>query len=386
NTFVVDAGPGLDTGCTFNTDAGHPLTISLPVTRAVGEVDAEGYLVDAQALIDAQVIPAYLTLRLPAYDVDIFGGPPPERDEIFFNGTSVGFLTGNDDIWVLNQFQVDIRKVKFPAPVPGGGPVTPRINTIQVYVDQLSVGSWCTSVDWVSLEGLKSVRPVLFLHGFLGDPSIWNSAEFSWQNQLDQLGIPHKAITLGKTSSIQDNSLLVAQAVAELKEQYGVDKVNIVAHSKGGLDSRAYITNNDDVETLIQLATPNAGSPLADIAPSILIGLGGLPGLAATIWASPAIRDLSPFTAAIFNRYNPGNPNTKYVSLAGNHSPGGMVAGAWYLAGPDDNVVQVSSVHALPYATHLEYASEDEFSDHSGVYRTANIFAQVESYLKQGGA
>lgn len=45
DTFVTDDGPGLDTGCTFNTDPNHPLVIDIVIDKFVGDVDASGFLV-----------------------------------------------------------------------------------------------------------------------------------------------------------------------------------------------------------------------------------------------------------------------------------------------------------------------------------------------------
>ena len=44
-----------------------------------------------------------------------------------------------------------------------------------------------------------------------------------------------------------------------------VEKVNIVAHSKGGLDARWYIAHGgaNKVANLIMIGTPNSGSPAA---------------------------------------------------------------------------------------------------------------------------
>ncbi|MEM9387268.1 MAG: hypothetical protein AAGA68_19565 [Pseudomonadota bacterium] len=145
DAFVTNAGPGLDTGCTFNDEPEHPLIIDVLVDQSVGEVDANGFLVDAQSLIDAGIIPATFELVLPAFDVDVNGGPPPESDEVLFNGESLGFLNGDDGIWLLNSFRLDIRKLKFPAP---GGPAA--VNTVQVNIDTLSTGTWCTAIDWVA--------------------------------------------------------------------------------------------------------------------------------------------------------------------------------------------------------------------------------------------
>lgn len=151
DSFVTDSGPGLDTGCTFNTDPNHPLVIDVMIDRAVGPVDANGYLIDASPLIAQGIIPSSVFISMPAYDVDIYGWPPPERNEVAFNGETIGILTGDDNIWIHNAFSVPITKVKFPAPpAPGATPV-PRANRIVITVDTLATGRWCTAIDWVAL-------------------------------------------------------------------------------------------------------------------------------------------------------------------------------------------------------------------------------------------
>ena len=150
DVFVADDGPGLDTGCTFNTDPNHPLIIDVLVDQAVGPVDANGYLMDSGALVAAGVVPATVDVILPAYDVDVYGSPPPESDEVLLNGQSLGTLTGDNAIWKLNSFTVGIDRIKFPAPPTSGAP-TPVANRVQVNVDTLSTGRWCTAIDWVAL-------------------------------------------------------------------------------------------------------------------------------------------------------------------------------------------------------------------------------------------
>ena len=57
----------------------------------------------------------------------------------------------------------------------------------------------------------------------------------------------------------------LSKIIGQIKEKIGQNKVNIVGHSKGGLDARVYLTNNTkDVTNLIMIGTPNAGSPLAE--------------------------------------------------------------------------------------------------------------------------
>lgn len=161
DVFVTDGSPGLDTGCTFNDSPLNPLTIDVMVDRFVGDVDARGYLRDPVPLISAGIIPASVEILLPAYDIDFNGAAPPERDELLFNGESLGFLTGENNIWKLNSFRVDIRKIKFPARPAPGGAVVPVANRVQVRIDTLGVQRWCTSVDWVAL--VLPLRPKLGL-------------------------------------------------------------------------------------------------------------------------------------------------------------------------------------------------------------------------------
>lgn len=157
HSFVADSGSGLDTGCTFNTDAAHPLLISVIIDKAVGPVDANGYLLNADALIAKGIIPSTVGILMPAYDVDVNGTPPPERNEVIFNGESLGTLSGDNNIWMLNNFTVDVRKIKFPVP----GSNTPRANQVQINIDTLSSGRWCTAIDWVAV--MLEIKPVVAL-------------------------------------------------------------------------------------------------------------------------------------------------------------------------------------------------------------------------------
>lgn len=161
DVFLTDASAGLDTGCTFNTSPLNPLTINVMIDRFVGDVDADGYLLNPTPLIAAGIIPTTVEILLPAFDIDFNGTPPPERDELLFNGQSLGFLTGDDNIWKLNSFRVDVRRIKFPARPAAGSAVVPRANRVQIRIDTLSVNRWCMSVDWVAL--LLPIRPKLAL-------------------------------------------------------------------------------------------------------------------------------------------------------------------------------------------------------------------------------
>jgi triacylglycerol lipase len=64
-----------------------------------------------------------------------------------------------------------------------------------------------------------------------------------------------------------DNALQLRERVLEILEQTGSKKINIIAHSKGGLESRYMITRldmADKVASLTTLGTPHRGSYIAD--------------------------------------------------------------------------------------------------------------------------
>ncbi len=179
DAFVADVGPGLDTGCTFNDDPGHPLRIDVVVDRYVGAVDGDGFLVDPGALVAAGIVPATVNVIMPAFDVDVNGAPPPEQDGVFFNGVRKGALNGDDGIWLLNAFAVDVGKVKFPA-APGGT----ATNEVRIDVDELSSGRWCTAIDWVALVVPIQVEAAVTMTS-TGSPILEVAGGVFWEQTID---------------------------------------------------------------------------------------------------------------------------------------------------------------------------------------------------------
>jgi pimeloyl-ACP methyl ester carboxylesterase len=113
--------------------------------------------------------------------------------------------------------------------------------------------------------------------------------------------------------------------VQRFKIETGADKINVVTHSKGGLDTRAYLSNdlsNDDIANLIMIGTPNLGSPLATA--SLAFAAGSLtispmmyPYLRA-FFCLPALQDLVPDSPATEAEIN---ENTQYYTIAGDWTP-----------------------------------------------------------------
>ena len=66
--------------------------------------------------------------------------------------------------------------------------------------------------------------------------------------------------------SALDHSNDLSQIVQDVKSWRLNDQVNMVSHSKGGLDARVYLdkSGTHDVANLIMIGTPNGGNPLAN--------------------------------------------------------------------------------------------------------------------------
>ena len=266
--FVIDSGSGLDTGCTYRS--GGPLVIKVKVKRVVGAVGGDGYLSDPQGMIQRGLISPRAKLIMPAFDIDVNGAPgvPPEVDRISFNGHSLGSLTGDNNIWKLNSFEVPIEWVKFPARNGNGAP-TPAENEIRVDIDQASGGNenWCMSIDWVQIQ-FGAIAPILMVHGTNAQSDSWEpdfttffgNSRAPWSNDIN----------LEANGSILGNGRLLANRVKELAESFGAKKVHLLCHSKGGLDTRAYLNNHYDPDTVkvlsvYTLGTPHHGTIVSDI-------------------------------------------------------------------------------------------------------------------------
>jgi len=271
--FVVDSDQGLDTDCTYRS--GGPLAIHVSVTRYVGPVKGDGTLANPSDLINRHLISAKAHLRLPAYDVDVNGNPddptaPPEVDRVFFNGHDLGTLTGDNEIWKLNDFEIPIEWVKFP-PFAGAPslPPLPADNVIDIAIDEASGGldNWCTAVDWVELD-FSAIAPVFLVHGTNASSTSWDphfttfflNSGAPWSNQVN----------LTPNGSIEANGHDLADQLLALAQSFGAKSCHIIAHSKGGLDTRVYLNNRYDpnklkVLSVYTLSTPHHGTIVSDL-------------------------------------------------------------------------------------------------------------------------
>lgn len=270
--FVVDTDTGLDTPCTFRS--GGPLRFKIKATRFVGPVNADGTLQDVAKLVANNVVSATATLAMPGFDVDYDAnpGPPysPERDKVTFNGHPVEFLKGLNGEWVMNSFVIPIEQVKFPARGAAGAAPTPAENEIVIDIDTANADElWCTAVDWATLR-IKALSPVVLIHG-----NNSNGGFFERQGFVDALRSRaiafDNSITMA-TDTVAAHAAKLDALLPAIVKSFGVDSVHLIAHSKGGLDTRDYLANYQGahdadfkVLSLSTLSTPHNGSILADL-------------------------------------------------------------------------------------------------------------------------
>ncbi len=140
----------------------------------------------------------------------------------------------------------------------------------------------CKPVKLPEQEAPKLERPVLFLHGYMGKPeefkemSEWMTRE--GQNvdggivkvdNLNDLNPKANMFTLAFTKPYQTMAVNAAEIKATVEaicKATGSETVDIVAHSKGGLDARTYMMDADErVDHIVTIGSPHKGSPLANL-------------------------------------------------------------------------------------------------------------------------
>jgi uncharacterized alpha/beta hydrolase family protein len=207
----------------------------------------------------------------------------------------------------------------------------------------------------VNGSATKKPLPVLLIHGYASDKSTWSK----WEDLLKKDGITFYPITFYKSDDkcgsaadhAKELNLQVQQILKNMTTTGSSKQVNVVGHSKGGLDARVFLANNSysankAVANLIMIGTPNRGSPIAQ----------------SSNICKPAVEDLKPGAADTKVRMN---PNTKYYTIAGDWNPSlllncpQLLGGIGYsqLPKPNDGLVPLSSVESQGYFHNLGHTS-----------------------------
>lgn len=298
---------------------GQRLSVTASVSRVIGSLGPSAAVAGGTLLPSA-------TLEIMALD-----SSATALHAISVNGTTVANLPTAPGSWTLRTVTLPVTLLNFPAQAPIGSDPTPSINTIEIDPDTTMVGG-CVNVAWVRLS-FKAMSPVILIHGNNSDGGFFvrqgfagalTAAGIGNDSSINLAGLP------GSAATIATNASTLQCLVPPVVRSFGVNSVHIVAHSKGGLDTRLWLslfastnltarppvscarpgTVNPAfrVISLTTLSTPHLGSALADLSIATdatgvaLFGfsLGTLRslGLSATDMAIP---NLTTFFTSVFN-------------------------------------------------------------------------------------
>ena len=108
--------------------------------------------------------------------------------------------------------------------------------------------------------------PIILVHGFL----IKDIGLIKSFGRIDKM-LKEKGYIVYKSrvdsfGAVETNADILKAEVAKVLKENNVDKVNIIAHSKGGLDAKYMIEHYamyEQIASLTTLCTPHKGSPIA---------------------------------------------------------------------------------------------------------------------------
>lgn len=186
--------------------------------------------------------------------------------------------------------------------------------------------------------------PILLVHGYAESSSVWDYC-LSWLKASHFNMTEVKAITFhndDQCGSVQEHATELTNIVDRILNETHSSSVDMVVHSKGGLDARWYIAHNpkDKVANLIMLGTPNKGSVASyvDLTPCAFSSSSGR-------------QDLQPGSDA--TRTVDRIQQTHYYTISGNYAvPCYLLfdytlgSNATCSAFPSDGVVSISSAQS----------------------------------------
>lgn len=120
-------------------------------------------------------------------------------------------------------------------------------------------------------SNLRAGSPVIvFIHGYSSRASTWFEGNDMYTRAFND-GYRTAFVSVNPDKDMWVNGQLFSTMLGTITNRFGVNKVVVVAHSKGGLDTDAALVHygaHTRVERVISLGSPHYGTPLADLAQS----------------------------------------------------------------------------------------------------------------------
>lgn len=185
-------------------------------------------------------------------------------------------------------------------------------------------------------DAQRGPYPIVFAHGFFGfnDFAGAGFVDYFWgvREDLIAAGEPEvftPAVDPFNSSTVRGEQLLAA--VQEVLEATGASRVNIIAHSQGGLDARfVAATQPELVASIVTVSTPHHGTPVADQVLALSVGGGTVTDALVQIFGGilwgeidnetslrASFEQLSSEGTAAFNTRFPNAASVAYYSIGG---------------------------------------------------------------------
>lgn len=213
-------------------------------------------------------------------------------------------------------------------------------------------------------EGEATRYPLVFVHGYAGVDSYFGVLDyfFGIDRLMRDRGYDAHFPATSPIATSERRAGQLAEQVDAILEASRARRVNVIAHSQGGLDARYLISTlgyHDRVATLTTVATPHRGIPLR---------------LAEFL----SVHDFSPEATERFNDENPDHPDVAYYSWSARtcglldrgcrDATDDEVVNAFLSApflllnrfGDNDGIVPTAS---MPWGEHLGRLSADHFDE-----------------------
>ena len=209
----------------------------------------------------------------------------------------------------------------------------------------------CLAGAGCSSPGSTATEPILFVHGYNRNASDWDLMIRRFAVE----GWPRQRLSAYSYDTRQSNKTAAAQDVRShvesLLEATGAEKVDIVAHSMGSINTRWYIKflgGASKVDDWVSLGGPNHGSMLGSLCPRSIASCAEM------------------------------RPDSRFLNElnAGDETPGAVNYGTWWSR--QDGILNPSTTVPLTGATNTEAPGVN----HLKLLQDINVYIQVRDFVK----
>jgi triacylglycerol esterase/lipase EstA (alpha/beta hydrolase family) len=371
-----------------------PISVTIPVTRVVGPgmndptgqqppvINPDGTLINPGAYVHNGIVSpkAYLSITAshPYDDESII---VTFNNQVVTGGQSgiTGLVNGGNGNGG-GCYEVDISLVRFATRNPGAAP-TAGLNTIEISLttNRPNLGNDTNSFIYgVGALSFQAMAPIVLVHGSGGEDGSWFNMTTPFQNYTNLPFEPFlqpfldgkypfdNSINLNPETTIQADGAKLIPLLSQIAATFGAKHVHLIAHSKGGLNSRYALSQLNQqaksqpsslgVYSLTTLSTPHHGSVLADYyddspqASSALLSSSPELVFAAKIQGNlqPSFQDVSVEKVEAFNLQDIETPLPSSFTVDGVQNHVSYYAVSANASNSSSHVLQLADIFAMP--------------------------------------